>query len=334
MSYFDIYKNDVVKLDELKNSHILVTGGTGFFGKWILESIVFLNDNFGFNVKLYLLARNHNEFIDNMIANRNDVIFIKNDIRNIKDIPVDIEYIIHAAAIPDNREHMSNPIEIMDIISRGTKQILNAALSLNNLKKILNISSGQVYGAINSNFISEKDIGIVDTNSIKSIYPEAKRYGETLSIAYKSLYKLPVVQVRPFSFIGPNIELNKPWAINNFISDAIKFKKIKIIGNGKPIRSYMYPTDMVWWLLNILIHKKNGIAYNLGSSEGISLEELAVKIKSKIGNDVNIEIHDMNEDDSIFVPDGAFIKEELNVDIKIGIDEALDSTIKWAKTIL
>ena len=182
--------------------------------------------------------------------------------------------------------------------------------------------------------ISETNIGMVDTNSINSIYPEAKRYSETLSVAYKSLYKLPIVQVRPFSFIGPHMGLEKPWAINNFIKDAIKFKKIRILGNGKPIRSYMYPTDMVWWLLNMLVDSKNGVIYNLGSPQGISLEELAIKIKSKIGNDVKIDILNMNEEKSIFVPDKSFIKNSLNLDITVDIDEALSNTIKWAIDIV
>ncbi len=334
MGYFKVSQEESLKINQLRNSEILVTGGTGFLGKWIVDAVTFLNDNFSFNIKLYLLARRNSQHIDNIISKRDDMVFIKNDIRNLTEIPKSIEYIIHAAATPDNREHMSNPIEIMDIISQGTKQVLDAALALDSVKKILNISSGQVYGTLRSSRISEKNIGILDINSIKSIYPEAKRYSETLALAYKSLYKLPIVQVRPFSFIGPNMGLDKPWAINNFIKDAIKFKKIKILGNGKPIRSYMYPSDAVWWLLNMLVDSQSGIVYNLGSPEGISLENLAIKIRSKLGNDIHIEILNMNEDDSTFVPDIAFVKNKLAVDIKVNIDEALDKTLDWATRIL
>ena len=334
MGYFKVSQEESLKINQLRNSEILVTGGTGFLGKWIVDAVTFLNDNFSFNIKLYLLARRNSQHIDNIISKRDDMVFIKNDIRNLTEIPKSIEYIIHAAATPDNREHMSNPIEVMDIISQGTKQVLDSALALDSVKKILNISSGQVYGTLRSSRISEKNIGILDINSIKSIYPEAKRYSETLALAYKSLYKLPIVQVRPFSFIGPNMGLDKPWAINNFIKDAIKFKKIKILGNGKPIRSYMYPSDAVWWLLNMLVDSQSGIVYNLGSPEGISLENLAIKIRSKLGNDIHIEILNMNEDDSTFVPDIDFIKNKLAVDIKVNIDEALDKTLDWATRIL
>ncbi len=334
MNYFNISLNEAIKIGALRNSEILVTGGTGFFGKWIIEIIAYLNDNLEFNIKLYLVARNNSLYINEIIKKRNDMFFIKNDVRNLREIPSTVEYIIHAAATPDNSIHMSNPIEVMDTIAQGTKQVLDVALGLDNIKKILNISSGQVYGTLHSNMISENSIGTIDTNSINSIYPEAKRYSETLSIAYKSLYKLPVVQVRPFSFIGPHMGLEKPWAINNFIKDAIKFRKIKIFGNGKPIRSYMYPTDMAWWLLSMLVDSKNGVIYNLGSSEGISLEKLAMKIKTKVGVDVNIDILNMNEDSAVFVPDDSLVKNRLDLDIKVDIDEALDKTIDWAIKVL
>ncbi len=334
MDCFNISLDESLKIQILKNSEVLVTGGTGFFGKWLVEIVTYLNDKLSFNIKLYLIARHNSPYINEIIANRDDIVFIKSDVRNLREIPSTIEYIIHGAATPDNSIHMSNPIEVMDTISQGTKQVLDLALGLDNVKKILNISSGQVYGTLNSNMISETNIGMVDTNSINSIYPEAKRYSETLSIAYKSLYKLPVVQVRPFSFVGPHIGLEKPWAINNFIKDAIKFKKIKILGNGKPIRSYMYPTDMAWWLLNMLVDSKNGVVYNLGSPKGISLEDLALKIKAKIGVDVKIEILNMNEDNSVFVPDESLVKNRLDLDIKVDIDEALDKTIDWALKII
>ena len=334
MNYFDISLNESKKIQTLKNSEILVTGGTGFLGKWIVGIVTYLNDKLSFNIKLYLVARNNSLYINEIIKNRSDIIFIKNDIRNLRELPSTIEYIIHAAATPDNSIHMSNPIEVMETISKGTKRVLDIALELDNVKKILNISSGQVYGTLNSNMVSESHIGMLDANSINSIYPEAKRYSETLSIAYKSLYKLPIVQVRPFSFIGPYMGLEKPWAINNFIKDAIKFKKIRILGNGKPIRSYMYPTDMAWWLLNMLVDSKNGVIYNLGSEEGISLEELALKIKKKIGHDIKIEILNMNEDSSVFVPDESLVKDKLDLDTKVSIDEALDKTIDWALKIL
>lgn len=327
--YFNLNNNEVTKLSELKNSEVLITGGTGFFGKWILEFVIYLNDSYNFNIKLYLLARRITPQIREIISIRKDIVFIQKDICNLVELPENINYIIHAASSPDNIEHINNPIETMNIISSGTKQLLDCISNLENIKKVINLSSGQVYGNSSAKTINENNYGYLDCTSIKSIYPESKRFSETLCKAYETLYRLPIIQVRPFSFIGPFMSLEKPWAINNFIRDAIKFKSIKIIGNGKPIRSYMYPTDMVEWLFNILVTSKNNTTYNLGSDEGISLENLALKIRNIIGNDIQIDLLNMNENEDAFLPDITTLKNELGLTLKVSIEDALEKTIKW-----
>lgn len=326
---FNLTDNEVATLENLKNKEISITGGSGFIGIWLTHLLLYLNDKYNFNCQLYLVARNMTIELNQIISSRKDVIFIQSDIRNIREFPKDISYIIHAATSPDNRVYMSNPIDSMDIIANGTKSVMENALQLENLEKVINLSSGQIYGAINSHNISEDDFGKLNSNSITAIYPEAKRYAETLTNAYRSLHKVPVVQVRPFSFIGPYMSLNKPWAVNNFIRDALKFKNIRIVGNGKPVRSYMYPTDMALWILNILVHGQVGAAYNLGSDVGVSLEEVALKIKEIIGSSVNIDILNMNDNCSEFVPNIDHVKKELDLNITVDIDEALKRSIHW-----
>jgi dTDP-glucose 4,6-dehydratase len=326
---FNLTGTETSNFRTLKNKEILITGGSGFIGIWLTHLLLYLNDKQNFNIKLYLIARNTTIELDRMIVNRKDVIFIQSDIRDIREFPKDVSYIIHAATSPDNRIYMSNPVESMDIIATGTKNILENALHLEKLEKVINLSSGQIYGAINSHNIKEDDFGKLNSNSITAIYPEAKRYSETLTNAYRSLYKLPTIQVRPFSFIGPFMDLNKPWAVNNFIRDALKFKNIRILGNGKPIRSYMYPTDMALWIVTILVQGKVGSAYNLGSDVGISLEEVALKIKEIVGSSVNIDILNMNDSSSEFIPNIDRAKLELDLDITIDIDETLRKSIDW-----
>jgi len=326
---FSLTENEASNLKTLKNKQILITGGSGFIGIWLTHLVLYLNDTQNFNIKLYLIARNISDETSEIIANRKDVTFIKSDVRNIREFPKDVSYIIHAATSPDNRVYMSNPVESMDIIANGTKNVMENALLLEKLEKIINLSSGQIYGTINSHNIREEDFGKINTNSITAIYPEAKRYAETLTNAYRSLHKLPTVQIRPFSFIGPFMDMNKPWAVNNFIRDALKFKNIRILGNGKPIRSYMYPTDMAIWILNILVHGKVGSAYNLGSDVGISLEEVALKIKNIVGSSVNIDILNMNDTCSEFVPNIDHARQELGLDITVDIDTTLTKSIDW-----
>jgi len=322
-------RHEIERLNPLRGQTILVTGGTGYVGKWIYYFVKHLNNQYELDIKLILVARGIDGPFNIEINLQSFVSFIRSDIRQIKNLPAHINYIIHAASSPDNRLYMSNPIDSIDIITSGTKQLFEASLELDGLKNILNLSSGQIYGAVNSDHITEDDFGSLNVGNIGSIYSEAKRYSETLSLAYRTIHKLPIVQVRPFAFVGPLMDLNMPWAINNFVRDAIKFSKIKIVGNGSPIRSYMYPADMVYWILVMLIYGKTGQAYNLGSNEGVSLFDLAKKIKNILGEKIDIEVLNMNESNFTFVPDISKVNKEFNLTIKVDFDTALKNTINW-----
>jgi len=322
-------------LDELKNQKIFVAGGTGFLGSWIAEFITFLNDNHQFNTSLLILARNTAAFKGEKkhLANRRDIQFISRDIRNINELPLDISYIIHAAASPDNRNHVSNPIETIATITKGTDNLIDSAFKLPNLKKFLYLSSGQVYGAslAKKELISESDFGPLDCNKITAIYPEAKRLAEATCCAYSSQYKLPIVIARPFSFIGPYQSLSKPWAINNFINDALNNKTIRIIGNGMPIRSYMYPADLVVWILKILVSGKINNAYNVGSPLGISLKDVAEKIVNVAQKNVKIDIKFNNNDSSIYIPDISLCENDLGLKINYDVEDTIRRSIAWFK---
>jgi len=333
----EVLAPSVARLEKLKNQMVYVTGGTGFVGTWIAEMISLLNDRYQFNTSLFIVSRYTERFRENMphIANRKNVRLISMDVKNTMEIPADVSYIIHAAATPDNRQHVSDPLGTMETITRGTSSVIESALKLSNLKMILNISSGQIYGRLREDVVAvpENLAGAINCNSITAVYPEAKRYAETIGCAYWSLYKIPVVSARPFAFIGPYQALDKPWAVNNFIRDALMNNSIRIIGNGMPVRGYMYPSDMAHWLLRILIDGNPGSAYNVGSPYGISLKELAEKIRHYAGTTSEIIIKHMNEDKSIFVPDDTLCKESLGLNIQVPIDEALKRSIRWFKDI-
>lgn len=328
-------EQSVAKLDKLKNRKMYITGGTGFIGTWLAEVVAYLNDNHNFNTGLVLVARDTESFKEKAphLALREDIQLISSDVKNISAIPEDVTYIVHAAATPDNRQHMSDPLSVMESITKGTGALLDSAEKLSGVRKILNISSGQIYGRQygKGEKISENYVGALDCNAITSVYPEAKRYAETLCCAHWSLCKIPVVIARPFAFVGPYQNLDKPWAINNFIRDALMNNTIRIIGNGQPVRSYMYPSDMAYWLLRILIDGNPGVAYNVGSPDGITLKELAEKIKYYSNTKSEIIIKNMNDDKSIFVPDDTLCRESFGLDIKVDIDETIKKSIRWFK---
>ena len=323
-------------LDELRNQSILVTGGTGFMGKWIAEAICFLNNTHNFNIKLYLIARNTELFINDVphLANAKFIHLIDHDVRTVNELPKDANYVIHAAATPDSREHASQPLKISDTIIKGTTSVLEACWRLQDLKKFINVSSNNIYGHVNSSEkgISENEMGYLDCNSLGSIYAESKRTAEAICAVFKNQQRLPIVTLRPFTFIGPYQSLEKPWAVNSFIRDALLGGPIRILGNENTIRSYLYGSDMAMWLLKLLSKGKINATYNLGGTESISLKELANKIASNFFNKIDIEVKsskNYNSLSSISVPNLNKLKKDCNIHQQINLDQAIQKTITF-----
>lgn len=335
---FEDCKTSCIEIESfsiLDNQSILITGGTGFIGKWLAEMISFINSASNLNIKLYLLGRDIAKFKEEVphLAEKSFMNFIEQDIRYLHDLPSDINYIIHAAGSPDNREHVSDPLKTIETFYKGTQSLLDAASRIQDLKKIIHLSSHQVYGRNETEqLISENSFGNFEALNIVNCYAEAKRIGETLCSYYKNNLRLPVVILRPFAFIGPYQDIEKPWAINSFIRDAILGGPIRILGNGLTERSYLYASDMAYSILKSLIDGKIGEIYNLGSSTPISLNELALKIQSQ--STVKMEILSKSSKEnylsiSKLVPDTSKISKDLNVNEIFTIDEAINRTILW-----
>lgn len=318
-------------LEPLKEKSILITGA-GFMGSWVARALAWLNDEHGFNMKITLVTKHPDKLrtSDASLYNRGDIEVIRSDVRSLHTLPPETNYIIHTAGNPDNRAHMSDAINTMDTIATGTKVLLDSASRLENIEAIVHISSGQVYGrGIDSDKINESTSSPLLKYDVNSIYPEAKRYSEALCLAYMSNNKLPIIIVRPFSFIGPYQELNKPWAINSFLQEALNNQPMRIVGNGKPQRSYLYASDMAAWLLAVLAKGKKGDIYNLGSSEGVSLLEITTKINQILNRNLQVLIQNHNDNESKFIPDEERIKEQLGVKEMFTFEEALRNTIEW-----
>lgn len=328
----------IESLTALKNSTITITGGTGFIGTWIAELIAYLNDHHAFHTQVFLLARNIESFKKNRshLAARKDIKLIASDVRYLMELPTETSWIIHAAGTPDNRFHSSYPLETMSTISAGTYAVLRAAERCSNLQMFLNISSGLVYGSqpLKLARMSEAHNGAPHCGTVSSAYAEAKRFAETLCQSSRSQARIPVVTARPFAFMGPYQSLEAPWAVNNFIKDALLGNAIRVLGDGKTIRSYMYASDMAYWLLTILTKGRSGEIYNVGSSESITLAKLAQLINQQCDTPVSIKLNTSlsnHNQYSRFVPDVSVAMNNLKLSLTADLKTAIKRTIEWNK---
>ena len=322
--------------------NIFITGGTGFFGKWLLKTSflikTFLNQNYNFLILCRSPEKFKNTFLE--LKNFRNIKLIKGDIRNFEFPKEKVDFVIHCA-MPANYENYSAE-EILDIGVNGTKRVIKFAKS-QGIKRLLFISSGVVYGKQPPEIkkLSENSFGSSEINpeNPKIYYTEAKRIGELLCYGAMKEWGLNIVIARCFSFIGPFMPLDAHFAIGNFIRDALKGGPIVIESDGTRINSYMYASDLAIWLWTILLKGKPGEAYNVGSEKEISLKELAQKIAEiytgLTGKKVDIIIKKQPEPGKIperYVPSTEKAKKELGLKETVSLEEAIRKTLQFYHT--
>lgn len=318
-----IYNILLPYLPDLKEKRILLTGGTGFFGKWIIEAINYLNIRMGLQIKTYVLSRKPNKFKKNYprLFNAKGVTFISGDVREFNFSYGDLDYVIHAATdVYAGR----NSKEVSSVIIDGAKHIAMVANNTN-CKKFLNISSGAVYGNIP---IFLKDKGISEDVACNPSKYDAYAYGKLNSEIYLNRYlKCNLITARCFSFCGPYIPTDGPYAFGNFIDNFIRSKDIVINGDGKSIRSYMYSSDLVIWLFILLLRGKDRRTYNVGNRKPISILDLATKISTK----KPLVLGNFKKNDDIYFPDTSRCEEELGLRVYTSLEESIKNTIEFLK---
>ena len=265
--------------------HIAVTGGTGFLGTWIAETITALNDVYRLGITLDLYARNVNDWSQKYphLSKRNNIRLVAQDVRSPFEFARSTNYVIHAAGIPNNRVHSSDPLRVYQTTVSGINNVLQAASQLDNLTRFVNVSSCLVSGPTNRpGPLAETDYFPMPCGQLHTVYAEAKRAAENLAAVYRSQYRMPISTVRPFTFAGPYQELDRPWALNNFLRDVLTGCDIRIHGDGSARRSYLYGSDAAWWTLATLINGTDGATYNIGSTAAVTHLELVKLLGERV----------------------------------------------------
>lgn len=329
-----IFQNTKEIWEPFRGKTIFLTGGTGFFGKWLLESFIYMNEKLGINAKIISLSRNPEHFIEEYPfynAHTSSVKFVKGDILTY-DFKLDeeVQFIIHAATAASDSLNKNNPLLMMDTITLGTRNVLDFALT-QPVEGFLFVSSGAVYGKqpFDVSNIQETDCFKIDINNSNAAYSEGKRIAELYCSTYFEKNNLPVKIARCFAFVGPYLPLDTHFAIGNFINNVIKNEDIVIMGDGSTTRSYMYASDLSIAIWKILLIGNNNKPYNVGVDKAYSLKEIASILKKNYGNQV--QILNMNKDlpKNIYVPNVDTLINELRIKQFVQIEEAIQKTIKF-----
>lgn len=329
-------EEDIRRLDDLR---LFVTGGTGFVGTWLLETLVWSTQRRGAGPVVEVLTRDPSAFRERSphLAGAGCVELRQGDVRRPIATAGSPDAIIHAAT-PASREFNENSPRLMvDTVVDGMRNVLEVADTAGG-PRLLFTSSGAVYGRQppETTHISEDCMTAPDQMSVANAYHEGKRLAELLGAIATAGGVADVVTGRLFAFVGPHLPIDAHFAIGNFIRDALAGGPVVVEGDGTPFRSYQYAADLIVWMLALLVRGEPGRAYNVGSQEAISIADLAGLVARVIGDDVPVEVRGTPVDgqpSERYVPDCRRAERELDVRNSVSLEEALERTAAWHRLI-
>lgn len=323
----------------LEGKTLLISGGAGFIGGYIVGTIYELNRRVFrkpckvISLDNFLTSKRKNEF---SAMKRQSVVTLEQDVTKPFAIRGKIDYIIHAAGLASPVYYRKFPMETIESAIFGAKNLLEVARG-KKVKSFLFFSSSEIYGDPDQNFIPTPETyrGNVSSTGPRACYDESKRLGETICMTYYDLYRIPVKIVRPFNIFGPRMRPDDYRVIPTFLSNVIQGKPLPVHDEGNQTRTFCYVTDAVTSFFKVLLSTKNGEVYNVGNDENeINMMSLAQLVSDIVGG--KAEIHKVaypasypQEEPRRRCPDLTKIRTELGYRPLVSLKTGLTRTLKW-----
>lgn len=293
---------------------IFITGGTGFFGKSMLDYRLRHPEWPWAKAEWVILSRSPERFAAAcpQLLNQPGVSFVAGDVRDFTFPGGHFDAVVHAATSAVNT---LSDAEMTSVILDGTRHVVDFARIVG-CGKMLFTSSGAVYGARVSSAMEDDECKPVTAYGRGKLAVERLLAGSGLDVKI----------ARCFAFVGSHLNRTIHYAIGNFIQDCIDGRPIVINGDGTPLRSYLYADDLVEWLFAVLEYGKTGRPYNVGSDHALSISALAEKVRDVLGAKNKIVVKGKSEPGtrpSVYVPDISRVKNELGLRVNVGLDDAI-----------
>lgn len=327
----EVCEKSFSSLSALSRAEILIVGAGGFVGSWISAVLIYAKNNYRFDYGITLTYQNVAKISKILnLAELNNIKIIEG---NLEDVASEVfkgqlnfSHVIHAAT-PTSRNFERIDYEyILD----GTSKLINE-LSARIKPNFVHLSSGAIYG-LQARQIST--ISEIQSHSPVNLdnweYAKCKREIEELVLKSSKNGKLNGSNPRLFSFIGPHLPINNTFAIGEFVSKAMEHKKIVVNGSLTSTRSYMYPTDMVTWILSILV-KPTIEATHVGSEYAIQMMQLAETVNF-VFEGVGVESTNSQDSPNHYVPQTMQTRQRYNLSECVSLNQGLERWKSWLKS--
>lgn len=323
---------------EMQGARVFITGGTGFFGTWLLESFARANDELELGAEAVVLTRNPQAFHAKAphLASHPVIRLHQGDVRDFEFPAGEFKYFIHASAESNLQRVQESPLLLFNTHTDGARRVYQFAAQCT-AEAVLFTSSGATYGKQPPELSHMPEdfagaIEVLNAHPIKVANAGGIWSAELYGKLYAHEHQLPVKLARCFTLIGPYLPLTKPFAATSFLRDAMAGGPINVGGDGRAYRSYLYAADLVIWLWTILFKGKAAQAYNVGSEEALTIAELADEVAKVVSPGAEIRIGSApkpGQQPDRYVPSTRKAQLELGLQQWISLPDALHRTWQW-----
>jgi dTDP-glucose 4,6-dehydratase len=313
--------------EEMRGERIFISGGTGFFGCWLVESFLHANRRLGLGAEATVLTRNLTAFPEKMphLRGVDGLRFLQGDVRDF-DVPSGAyRFAIHAATEASAKQMAEEPEQMRSTIVAGTARMLEFAAAAKT-RKLLFTSSGAVYGPQTISHMTEEHPPAPD-----SVYGIGKLEAERMCTD-AATSNLEIKIARCYAFLGPHLPLDAHFAAGNFLGDALAGRTIRIASDGSAVRSYLYAADLAIWLWTMLFRAPSLRPFNVGSEDSVTIRQLAETTASIVNPAIRVEVAqaaDPNRLPHRYVPSTKRAQEEVGLRQTISLEEGLRRTAAW-----